>query len=116
MYDDEELGRYEGEIVLCAASVYTKKFFLNEDFSALPEAVKQELQIMCVLFVEDVGGIIRLVFDDEGHLLIRTEADEEDILYDEIGSGLLVHKVQKEKRELFESLETFYHVFFLGED
>ena len=106
---------YENEIVLCAASAYSKKFYLNEDFSVLPERVKQELQILCVLFVEDVGGIIRLVFDEEGQLLIRTEADEEDILYDEIGSGLLVHKMQREQKELFESLEMFFRVFFYGE-
>ena len=45
------------EVVLCGASAYNKKFYLNEDFKGLPEQIKNELKIMCVLFTEDVGGI-----------------------------------------------------------
>ena len=44
------------EVVLCGASAYNKKFYLNEDFKGLPEQIKNELKIMCVLFTEDVGG------------------------------------------------------------
>ena len=46
------------EIVLCAASAYEQKFYLNPDFMTLPESVRQELQIMCVWFTEDIGGIL----------------------------------------------------------
>ncbi len=105
----------DSEIVLCAASNYTRKFFLNSDFDALPEQIKNELQILCVLFTEEVGGTIRIAFDEEGSLLIRSEADEEDILYDEIGAVLKVKQMQNQKSELFEALETYYRVFFLGE-
>ena len=38
------------EIVLCAASAYEQKFYLNPDFMTLPESIRQELQIMCVLY------------------------------------------------------------------
>ena len=40
---------------------------------------------MCVLFTEEVGGILSLEFDESGTLLFKTEADEGDILYDDIG-------------------------------
>jgi hypothetical protein len=53
-----------------------------------------------------------LVFDEEGTLEIRTEAYEEDILYDEIGSVLKVKQLQAEQGELFEQLEQYYRVFF----
>ena len=33
------------EMVLCAASSYEQKYYLNPEFESLPEAVKQELQI-----------------------------------------------------------------------
>lgn len=102
--------------VLCAASSYDKKFYLNEDFGALPDSIKDELKIMCVLFTEDIGGIIILEFGEEGNLLIRTEADEGDLLYDEIGAGLKVKQLQKDKAETFQALEMYYKVFFLGED
>ena len=84
---------YQENVVLCSASKYNQKYYLNEDFNSLPDAVKQELKIMCVLFTEDVGGILVLEFDEEGNLQIKTEAYEEDILYDEIGSVLKVKPV-----------------------
>ena len=69
-----------------------------------------------VLFTEEVGGILDMEFDEEGNLLFKSTADEEDLLYDDIACGLLVKKNQYEKRDLLESLEMFYKVFFLGLD
>ena len=103
---------YQDDVVLCSASKYAQKYYLNEDFDGLPEAVKQELQIMCVLFTEDVGGIIMLMYDKEGRLNIKTEAYEEDILYDEIGRVLKVKQLQETKKELFEQLEQYFQTFF----
>ncbi len=101
---------YDEDLVLCGASSYTKKFYFNEDFQIIPAQVKDELKIMCVLFTEDVGGTIQLVYDENGNLEIVVDKEEDDILYDEIGSALKVKELQREKRELFESLETFYKV------
>ena len=67
-------------------------------------------------FTEEVGGILDMEFDEEGNLLFKSTADEEDLLYDDIACGLLVKKNQYEKRDLLESLEMFYKVFFLGLD
>ena len=107
---------FSDEVVLCGASAYTKKFYFNEDFAALPQTVKDELKILCVLYTEDVGGTLQIVFDEEGHLHMRTSAEEDDLLYDEIGSVLKIKEMQREQEELFESLEMFYRVFCLGED
>ena len=38
----------EQNVVLCGANSYDQKYYLNQEFSALPDSVKQELQIMCV--------------------------------------------------------------------
>lgn len=105
----------EETVVLCVSNAYEQKFYLDEAFQGLPQSIKDELKIMCVLFTEDVGGILKLVFDEDGTLNIETECDEEDILYDEIGSGLKVKQIQKQKAELFESLEMFYKVFYLNQ-
>ena len=104
---------YQDQVVLCGASAYEQKYYLNEDFKSLPSQVQDELKIMCVLFTEDVGGILTLVFDEDGKLLLETSADEGDLLYDEIGSELKIRQIRKEKAEF---LELFYKVFFLGED
>ena len=106
----------EENTVLCAANAYDRKYYFNPDFGKLPSNIQKELQIMCVVFTEECGGIISLEFDEDGELLVRTRAEEEDITYDEISAGLLVHEMQKEKQELFEALERFYKVFFIGID
>lgn len=107
---------YQERVILCGSNAYEKKFYLNEDFETLPQGIKDELKIMCVLFTEEVGGILTLVYDEEGNLNLEVSFDEEDILYDEIGSGLKIKEIQRTKAELMESLELFYKVFFLNED
>lgn len=111
MYDETE-----GKTVLCCANSYEQKYFFNDDFDRLPEEVKQELKIMCVLFTEEAGGIISLVYDEDGNLSFDVMCDEGDLLFDEIGSGLMIRRLQTEKRELLEALEMFYKVFVLGEE
>ena len=107
---------YQENIVLCGASSYEQKYYFNPDFNSLPESIKQELQIMCVLYTEDIGGILTLEFDEDGNLQFKTEALDADAMYDEIGSVLKIKKLQTEKTELLESLELYYRVFFLGEN
>lgn len=105
----------EEHVVLCGASSYEQKYYFNQEFSSLPESIRQELQIMCVLYTEDVGGVLTMEFDREGNLKFRVSAHDGDYLFDEIGSALKIKQYQMEKRELLESLELFYRVFFLGE-
>ena len=110
------MGMYDEKVVLCGANSYEEKYYLNPQFSKLPEHIRQELQIMCVLYTQKVGGILMLEFTPEGHLEFKTEAKENDFFYDEIGSELEIKKLQNEKRELMEALEMFYRVVFLGEE
>lgn len=49
------------EIVLCGASAYNQKFYINENFKNLPDEIKNQLKVMCVLFCADIGGILQLV-------------------------------------------------------
>ncbi len=102
--------------VICGANAYEGKYYLNPEFAGIPESIKKELNIICVLFTEEVGGIITLGFDEEGELEITTQAFDEDYLYDDIAAGLLVNKIRATKHELFESLNLFYRVIVLKED
>ena len=78
------------EKVLCAASAYEQKFYLNPEFDALPESIKEEIKIMCVLYTEDVGGVFLLVFDGDGNLEMKVDHEENDFAFDEIGSVLKI--------------------------
>lgn len=99
-----------GEVVLCGASAYNKKFYINSNFKNLPDEIKNELKIMCVLFTEDIGGILELVFTEDAELEFRTSCDEGDLLYDDIGCGLKIRELQRTKEELLRSLELYFQV------
>ena len=71
---------------------------------------------MCVLYTEEIGGILTLEFDEDGSLQFNVEALESDAMFDEIGSVLRIKDLQNKKREMLESLELYYRVFFLGEE
>lgn len=103
-------------IVLCGSNAYEKKYFLNDTFCGLPQIIQDELKIMCVMYTEDVGGILTLEFEEDGKLLMCVSSDEGDLLYDEIGSVLKIKELQYTKKELLESLELYYKVFILKEE
>lgn len=96
--------------VLCGANSYEEKYYLNPKFGNLPAQIKDELKVMCVLFTNDVGGILLLEFDEKGSLQFRTEALENDMAYDEIGAILKIKELQRTQKELLQSLELYYRV------
>lgn len=102
--------------VLCGANAYEMKYYFNEQFNGIPEAVKNELHILCVLFTEEVGGVFTIAFEEDGNVVLGTNADDDDIYYDEVSSGLMVAEVRRRRQELFETLSLYYKVFILKED
>ena len=100
-----DMSKEANEVVLCVSNAYQKKFYLNENFNGLPQSIRDELKIMCVIYTEDIGGVLEL----------RTSCEEGDFCYDEIGSVLKIKQLRNEKRELLEALEMYYKVLYLGE-
>ena len=47
---------------------------------------------------------------------MKVDHREDDFTFDEIGSVLKIKELQQTKRELFESLELFFKIFYLGEE
>ena len=106
----------DNRVVLCGANAYDMKYYFNEQFNGIPDSIKDELHIICVLFTEEVGGIFTIVFEEDGTVSMETNAEEDDIYYDEISSGLLVGEIRRKRQELFESLSLYYKVYILKED
>lgn len=103
-------------VVLCGANAYEQKYYFNQVFKGIPESIQEELHIICVLFTEEVGGVFTIVFEPDGSVSLETNADDDDIYYDEISSGLLVSEIRRKRQELLESLSLYYRVFILKED
>ncbi len=106
----------DGRMVLCAANKYEMKYFFNKNFERIPKSIQDELHIISVLFVQEVGGIFKIVFDEDGDITMETESAEDDFLYDDISAGLMVAEIKRTRQEMFESLRMFYKVFILKED
>lgn len=101
------------KMVLCGSNGYERKYYFNERFANLPEAVRRELQVMCVWFTEECGGILTMEFDKDGSLQFIHRTSEYDGYYDEIGADLKIKQYREERRELLEKLELYYHMMFL---
>lgn len=110
------MDMYNDKVVLCGANSYEEKYYLNPDFDQLPDRIKDELKILCVLYVNDVGGILTLVFEENGELCFEISSKDFDPTFDDIGSHLKIKEIQRTKQDLLESLQLYYKVFFLGED
>ena len=88
------------KIVLCGANSYEQKYYFNkEQFGKLPEDVQNQLHIICVA----------------GNLQFETDVADNDYLFDEIGAGLLIREIERNRAELLHSLELYYKVFILHE-
>lgn len=99
--------------VLCGANAYEMKYYFNQQFQNIPDSIKEELHILCVLFTEEVGGVFTVAFEEDGNVVLETNADDDDIYYDEISSGLMVAEVRRRRQELFEALSMYYKIFVL---
>lgn len=106
----------EEKTVLCGANAYEKKYYFNPQFAGIPQSIQEELHIICVLFTQEVGGIFTIGFDEEGSVLFETNADEDDITYDEVSCGLMIGEIRRNRAELLESLSLYYRIFVLHED
>lgn len=113
---EEFTDMYNKNVVLCGSNSYEQKYYFNEEFDRLPDSIKDELKIMCVLFTEDIGGVLTLEYSEEGNLEFNVLCDEGDLLFDEIGCGLKIKQLRQDKKELLTALEMYYKVFVLGED
>ena len=107
----EEIGRLIGE----SFRNMDQRIKELEGISSAQRKMTYLWQIICVLFTEDIGGIILFVFDEEGHLQIRTQAKDSDYYYDEIGAALEVKEIQRQRRDMLNGLELYYRAFVLGQ-
>ncbi len=118
--DDEDdlaagdTGMDGDNVVLCVSNSYTKQYYFNRQFSNIPKEVQDELQIMCVWFTEQCGGILTLEFDDDGNLLLKQSTSEYDGYYDQIGSELMINQIRRERKEFLMALELYYKAVAMG--
>lgn len=100
----------EAEILCAAKNMDFKGFAMNPDYDRIPDSAKQKLQKICAEFVEAVGGVFIIRFEEDGTPQFVTEQ-----VIDEIGAEERIRKMQKEEARLWNELKVYYRIFFLHE-
>ena len=85
-------------------------------FQKIPESIQKELHIICVLFTQEAGGVFTIEFEDDGTVTMETNADADDITYDEVSAGLLIGEVRRQRQDLFEAMQMYYRIYILKEN
>lgn len=101
--------------ILAAADAGKQKYFLEPAFRELPESIREEVRVICVLLAQKLNCTFLMGFDEEGALYFETVRREDDFDFDDIGAGLEINAVRREKKELLRALELWYAVFFTEE-
>lgn len=114
MFEESHGDNYR--VILCGANAYEKKYYFNHKFDKIPENIKEELHIICVLFTEEVGGVFTIGFTPYGEVEMGAQKDEEDLLYDEIGAELLMKQIRRKKADMIRALSIYFKVTFLHQD
>ena len=97
--------------VLAAANNKEQKYYMEEEFKFLPDAIKDDLKKICIFMAEKLNCTFMVGFDDNGDLYFETVKHEGDFDFYEIGAELEIKKIQKEELELFRAIELWYVIF-----
>lgn len=101
--------------VIIAASCYKMKYFFNDEFSALPDIIKEELKEIAVVLAQKLHCVFTIGFMENSDIYFEATAEENDFDYDDIGAKLEINKLERTEKELINQLSLWYRVFVLGE-
>ncbi|KAF5070816.1 hypothetical protein DSECCO2_218760 [anaerobic digester metagenome] len=100
------------DLILAAASYEKQKYYLEPKFQALPEAIQEEVRIICVTTAQKLGCTFLMGFHEDGEIYFETVKQEDDFNFDEIGAELEIKEILRTQKELIGALKIWYTVFF----
>jgi hypothetical protein len=103
------------DFILAAASYEKQKYYLEPKFQALPEAIQEEIRIICVTTAQKLGCTFLMGFRKEGEIYFETVKREDDFGFDEIGAELEKKEIFRTKKQLLTSLTAWFAIFFTAD-
>ncbi len=97
--------------ILAAANAQEQKYYLEPEFSALPDAIQEEIRMICILLAQKLNCTFLMGFA-EGALYFETIRNADDCDFDDIGAELEIKRVQRQQKELLRAIELWYAVYF----
>ena len=101
--------------LLAAASYENQKFYIAPEFSSMPDQIKNEVKIICVLSAEKLLCDFLMEFTPAGDIVFKIIKPENSIDFDDIGADLEIRRIQREKKEFLKSLKLWYLIYFTPE-
>lgn len=100
--------------IIVTASYYEEKYFLNPEFVSLPKEIQKELIEISIVLAQKIRGIFMIAFNEEGNVILEIRSIAGGYDFDEIGGELEIKKIQREKQDLWNSLEYWYKWIYLS--
>lgn len=98
--------------IMAAASFDKQKYFLDPEYDAIPQGIKDEVQTICVYLAEKLRCTFTIGFHTEsGDVYFETVRSDEILDFDDIGAELEIKALQKEKAELIKALKLWYLIY-----
>lgn len=94
--------------VIAAASYESQKYFFEPVFGDLPEDIKNEIRIICVVMAQRLGCSFIMGFKDTGDVYFEIVKPELAYDFDDIGADLEIKSLTREKEELIKALKVWY--------
>lgn len=105
----------ENVIPIIVSNSYIKKYYIDERLNILPKEVKDALKILFVKLTEEVGGIAKVMFDNDTYeIFTEMEKKDDDFMFDEINATYKLSKLEKENEKIFIDIATFCKFKFNG--
>lgn len=99
------------ENILAAASWEKQKFYFSSEYDAIPQSIKQDIQIICVTMAEKLCCTFIMRFDEDGNVYFETVRGEDNFDFDEIGAELEIKEIQRKDKELLNALRLWYLIY-----
>lgn len=98
---------------MSAASCYNKKYYFNPLLDKLPNKIKEDIKEISICIAEKIHGILAIGFYEDGSVYFEASKEENDFDYDDIGAKLEINRIEREEKELINSLSLWYKLFIL---
>lgn len=97
--------------VLAAANCKEQKYYIAKEFEVLPNEIKDEIKIVCVLTAQKLFCTFVIGFLEEGDIYFDVVREESELDFDDIGAELEIKEIRRKKKELLNALKLWYVVF-----
>ena len=98
------------KVILCSASKYTQKYFINSEFDEIPEDIINDIKELCIITSAKIKAVFSIGFYEDGNVFLEVQ-NEDNVDFDEENAKTEISIIQNEQKELIKALQLWYTIF-----